>query len=312
MYKKISNLNLDNIAISITNTLCDMVQREPYTGSFNNFEVTIENEIPKIFWETSITESEQPRFISSHSIQGNLETYSIYSSSLNLDSASVEISNITSESLYLLENNLHDETILCVGYASTGSEQGFYNQEHNTTINLANYLQAFDSNFKEIDVSINNGVVDSNILTYSSSIDTSLIRNFCSSISLTTGSINQIDISNKNDFSSKKNHSYIMYGKGIGGDVINIYGKSSDFVSNYGNQLARKLAINEVKEKSIDESIVEILFVKGDDIPKYIKISNDKNISYKDTTLFTKEYIFNTYGISRILSDIFNDSNYFK
>ena len=85
MYKKISNLNLDNIAISITNDLCDMVQRGPYTGSFNNFEVTIENEIPKIFWETSITESEQPRFISSHSIQSNLETYSIYSSSLNLE-----------------------------------------------------------------------------------------------------------------------------------------------------------------------------------------------------------------------------------
>ena len=43
-----------------------------------------------------------------------------------------------------------------------------------------------------------------------------------------------------------------------------------------------------------------------------LALSNDKNISYKDTTLFTKEYIFNTYGITRILSDIFNDSNYFK
>jgi|TARA_B110000211_G_scaffold109388_1_gene126908 hypothetical protein len=312
MYKKRSNLNLDNVALSITNTLCDMVQREPFTGSFNNFEVTIENEIPKIFWETSIIESQQPRLISSDSIQGNLETYSIYSSSLNLDSASVEVSNISSESLHLLENNLHDETILCVGYASTGSEQGYYNQEHNTAIQLGNYLQAFDSNFKEIDVSINNDIVDSNILTYSSSIDTSLIQNYCNSVSLTTGLINVINISNKNDFSSKKNHSYTMYGKGIGGDTINMYGKTRDFVSNYGNQLARKLAINEIKEKSVHESIVEILFVKGDDIPKYIKISNDKNISYKDTTLFTKEYIFNTYGITRILSDIFNDSNYFK
>ena len=97
MYKKRSRLNLDSVAISLTNTLCDMVQRQPFTGSFNNFEVTIENEIPKIFWETSVTESLQPRLISSHSIQPNLETYSIFSSSLNLESASVEISNITSE-----------------------------------------------------------------------------------------------------------------------------------------------------------------------------------------------------------------------
>ena len=311
MYKKRSRLNLDSVAISLTNTLCDMVQRQPFTGSFNNFEVTIENEIPKIFWETSVTESLQPRLISSHSIQPNLETYSIFSSSLNLESASVEISNITSESLHLLENNLHDETLVCIGYASTSSQQGYYNEEHNTAINLGNYLQAFDSNFSEIDISINNGVVDSNILTHSSSIDTSLVRNYCSSVSLTTGSINVIDISNKSDFSSKKNHSYVMYGKGLGGSDINMYGKTRDFVSNYGNQLARKLAINEVKEKSIEESIVEILFVKGEDVPKYIKISNDKNVFCKDTTPFTKEYIFNTYGISKLLSDVASDARYF-
>lgn len=311
MYKKRSNLNLDNIAISITNTLCDMVQREPFTGSFNNFEVIIQNEIPKIFWETSITESQQSRFISLDSIQGSLETYSIYSSSLNLDSASLEVSNISSESLHLLENNLHDETLLCVGYASTGSTQGYYNQEHNTAMQLGNYIQAFDSNFSEIDVSINNNVLDSTILLYSSSMDTSLIRNFCSSISLTTGSINVIDITNKNDFSSRKNHSYVMYGKGTDGDIINMYGKTRDFVSNYGNQLARKLAINEIKEKSVNESIVEILFVKGEDVPKYIKINNDKNIFYKDTTSFTKDYIFNTYGISMTSAVLSLDGSYF-
>ena len=312
MYKKKNTHDLDNLAISITSTLCDMVQMQPFTESFNNFEVIIENKIPKIFWETSIPESQQARFIAAESLQPNLQHNFYYSSSLNLDSASIEISNISSESLHLLENNLHDETLVCTGYASTGSEGGYYNEHHKAAVDLGNYIQAFDSNFSEIDILINNNILDANVLTHSSSIDTSLIRNFCSSISLVTGSINVIDISNNQSFSSKKNHSYRMYGKGIGVDNINMYGKSRDFVSNYGNQLARKLAINEIKENRVNESLVEILFIKGGNVPNYIKITNDNVVSYRDVSSFTKNYIHETYGISSSASQLYNDSTYFN
>ena len=42
MYKKKNTHDLDNLAISITSTLCDMVEMQPFTESFNNFEVIIE------------------------------------------------------------------------------------------------------------------------------------------------------------------------------------------------------------------------------------------------------------------------------
>jgi len=99
-----------------------------------------------------------------------------------------------------------------------------------------------------------------------------------------------------------------MYGIGLSNYSENIFGKSKYFVSNYGNQLARKLAINEIKERKAQETKVEILFIEGKQKPEYIRYVSDGVEYTADINLYTKEYILNSFGISDSTNALFNNS----
>tara|TARA_Y100000004_G_scaffold189271_1_gene244615 strand:- start:55 stop:990 length:936 start_codon:yes stop_codon:yes gene_type:complete len=311
MYKANRNSGLENICKEISSWCIDSVQTTPFSESFNNFEVEINDNVPTIYWETSVSSSQQFRLMTTSSLSAQLGDNRLFSSSLDLDNLKLIITEIPSQSLHYLSNNLIDETITCTGYASTGSIYGFFHNHHEIARGLSNYLTS-EPNYQEVDVDFDiNGKMDTIVFTNSSSFDETLVYDWCDLNLIPTGSVKVVDVSQKNKFTSQKNHSYYMYGKGIGTDIINIYGKSVSFVSNYGNQLARKLAINEVKE-GVSESLVEILYIEGDTNPKYIKITSDNVTTYQDVTPFTKEYSISTYGLTDRCSVLKQDVKHFN
>lgn len=307
MYKSKNRNSFDIKCLSFSAYLQEWVQGYD-TGSYNDFEVSSVNETLKIIWKTNITSSLQSKALSSISIENLISDNVHYSSSFGEYDIEFSTKSFTSQSLYYLDNNLNDQTIKCVGYASSGSERmGYVNSEYVVAQRLVNYLDLQGVDIEEVDVSVKNNILNSDIFINDSTIDLSLVSDFCNLYSLETGSLNYYDVSNTNTH-NEYNHQLQMYGIGLSNYSENIFGKSKYFVSNYGNQLARKLAINEIKERRAQETKVEILFIEGKQKPEYIRYVSDGVEYTADINLYTKEYILNSFGISDSTNALFNNS----
>lgn len=309
MYKAKHGESLDKKCLHFSSYLQGYVQSY-YTGSFNNFEVSYTNDNLKVDWQHNLSSYQQKRIVNENTIKLLISDSTYYNSSFNIDGVTLETSSFSSQSLYNLENDLFDETIKCVGYANSGSlTKGGIKKQTEISRGLVNI---FNNGIEEIDISIENDILNTDIFINTSSIDLNQVQEFCTLNSLETGSINTYDVSNIQTYSSNYNHHIEFYSKGISDKSENIFGKSKFFVSHYGNILARKLALNEVKEKVITECTVEILFVEGNQTPSYIKYNSDGVEYTKDISLFTKEYILQSYGINDYTVSLFNDAKYFN
>lgn len=308
MYKVKDWKNLDIISLTLCSELQWWVDSSGYSPSYNKFEISGSDSKPNINWITNLNEEQRNDTLVESLVKNIIYDSYTYSSSFDTDGLTFTTSSFSSQSLYYLDNDLIDETTKCIGYASTGSLNGFNSEDLFTSKTLLKNLKKNSQFIQEIDVEINNNELNCDVYINSSSFDTTLVESFCSQSSLDIGLVGFVDVTNKKTFSSKFNHHIKMYGKSLTDDSVQVYGTSNTFVSNYGNQLARKLAINEVKELGIGECYVEIQFIEGEQVPSYIKIKTNDNQYFRDTSLFTKNYILNTYGLSNNSAQILKES----
>ena len=68
MYKANRNSGLENICKEISSWCVDSVQTTPFSESFNNFEVEINDNVPTIYWETNVSSSQQFRLMITSSL----------------------------------------------------------------------------------------------------------------------------------------------------------------------------------------------------------------------------------------------------
>ena len=68
MYKVNRNSGLENICKEISSWCVDSVQTTPFSESFNNFEVEINDNVPTIYWETNVSSSQQFRLMTTSSL----------------------------------------------------------------------------------------------------------------------------------------------------------------------------------------------------------------------------------------------------